>query len=99
MGKPVERWPTYAKENAEDSIYRLKQLEKLAAQIQDAIVLGDAPVALRDLSEVRVLALQCVDNLVRAQLGKYQQQERQPQWSRPEATQEAVAKVVATRRS
>lgn len=98
MGKPVGKWPTYALENLEDSKYRLKQLLKLAEQIQNAIVTGDDLTALRDLSDVRALAFESLDNLVRAETGNYQQQEKAPKWKRPEAT-EIVAKVVATRRS
>lgn len=100
MGRPAEKWPHYALENLEDSVYRLKQLESLASQVQDAIVLGDAVKALRDLSDVRVLALECVDNLVRSRIGKYKQQEAASQWNRPgeeKATRE-VTQVIATRR-
>lgn len=100
MGRPAEKWPTYALENLEDSLYRLKQLEKKAAAAQDAIVLGDDATALRDLSDVRVLALECVENLVRSRIGKYQQQERASRWNKPTADQsaEAVAQAMATRR-
>lgn len=101
MGKPVGKWPTYALENLEATVDGLKELEDKASQVQDAIVLGDALTALRELSDLRVKALKCVEHLVRAKIGKYEQQERSPQWKRPAADKatEAVAKVVATRRS
>lgn len=100
MGRPAEKWPTYALENLEDSLYRLKQLERKADAVQDAILLGDDAAALKGLSDVRVMALECVDNLVRARIGKYQQQERSPKWQRPaeDKAAEAVTQVMATRR-
>ena len=100
MGRPAGKWPHYALENLEDSLYRLKQLERKASQVQDAIVLGDAASALRDLSDVRVLALECVENLVRSRIGKYQQQEIAPKWTRPteEQATQAISQVMATRR-
>lgn len=108
MGRPAEKWPTYALENLEDSLYKLKQLEEKAEQVQDAIVLGDDLLALRELSDVRVLALECVENLVRSRIGKYKQQEKatrssqteRSSWNKPTADQtaQAVAQVVATRR-
>lgn len=100
MGRPAEKWPTYALENLEDSLYKLKQLEQKAEQVQDAIVLGDDVMALRELSDVRVLALECVENLVRSRIGKYKQQEKASQWNKPatDQTAQAVAQVVASRR-
>ncbi len=100
MGRPAEKWPTYALENLEDSLYRLKQLERKANAIQDAILVGDDAAALKDLSDVRVLALECVENLVRSRIGKYQQQEKAPRWNKPatDQTAQAVAQVMATRR-
>lgn len=100
MGRPAEKWPTYALENLEDSLHKLKQLERMAAAVEDAIVLGEDLAALRGLSDVRVLALECVENLVRSRIGKYQQQQRKPKWSNSatdQATQEVV-QVMATRR-
>jgi len=100
MGRPAEKWPTYALENLEDSLFKLKQLEKKASEVQDAIVLGNDATALRELSDVRVLALECVENLVRSRIGKYKQQEKAPRWSKStddRATQ-AVAQVAAIRR-
>jgi hypothetical protein len=100
MGRPAEKWPTYALENLEDSLFKLKQLEKKASVVQDAIVLGDDTVALRELSDVRVLALECVENLVRSRIGKYKQQEKVSRWNKPTTDQatQAVAQVMATRR-
>lgn len=100
MGRPAERWPTYALENLEDSLYKLRELEKKASIVEDAIMLGDDLRALRELSDVRVLALECVENLVRSRIGKYKQQQRERKWSRPSAdpTAQAVAEVIAIRR-
>jgi hypothetical protein len=101
MGRPAKKWPHFALENLEDSVYRLKELERKASAVQDAIVLGDAVSALRDLSDVRVLALECVDNLVRARIGKYRQQDEQkePQWTRADdQAAQAITQVLATRR-
>lgn len=99
MKRAAEKWPTYALENLEDSLYRLKELERKASSAQDAIVLGDAVAALRNLSDVRVLALECVENLVRSRIGKYKQQEATPRWQATDATTaQAVEQVLATRR-
>lgn len=100
MGRPAKKWPTYALENLEDSVYRLKQLEVLASMAQEAIAVGDAAMAQKHLGNVRAEALKCVDNLMRSRTGNYQQQETAPQW-RPveEKTAEAVARVVAIRRA
>lgn len=100
MGRPAERWPTYALENLEDSLYRLKQLERKANSVQDAILVGDDAAALKDLSDVRVLALECVENLVRSRIGKYKQQEKAPRWEKPASDQtvQAVQQVVNSRR-
>lgn len=106
MGKnPAGKWPHYALENLEDSLYRLKELERKASRVQDAVVLGDAVTALRDLSDVRVLALEVVDNLVRSRIGKYKQQETpqgkaSPAWNATtdEQAAQAIAQVMATRR-
>lgn len=102
MGRPAEKWPTYALENLEDSLYRLKEIERKASKVQDAIVLGDTTAALRDLSDVRVLALECVENLVRSRIGKYKQQEKaqeQPRWNQSEdQAAQAITQVLATRR-
>lgn len=100
MGRPAGKWPHYALENLEDSVYRLKQLESLASKAQDAIMLGDAATAQKHLGDVRAEALKCVDNLMRSRSGNYQQQEKASQW-RPaeEKTAEAVARVVAIRRA
>lgn len=101
MGRDGQKWPTYALENLEDSLYRLKQLERKLNAAQDAVLGGDDAVALKDMSDARVLALECVDNLVRSRAGKYQQQEKAPRWTRPaeEKAMEAVAKVAAIRRA
>lgn len=102
MARPAEKWPTYAMENLEDSLYRLKQLERRADAAQDAILAGNDAVALKALSDARVLALECVDNLVRSRIGKYQQQEKgAPRWKRPmeEEAAHSVTQVMATRRS
>jgi hypothetical protein len=101
MGRPAEKWPTYALENLEDSVYRLKELERKLNAAQDAVLSGNDAVALKDLSDARVLALECVDNLVRSRIGKYQQQEKTPRWTRPaeEKAMETVAQVVAIRRA
>lgn len=100
MGRPAEKWPTYALENLEKSVDRLRELEAKASQVQDAIVAGDALVALRELSDVRVMALECVDHLVRSRIGKYQQQEKAQRWNRPadDKAAQVVTQVVATRR-
>lgn len=105
MKRPAEKWPTYALENLENSLYRLKQLEQKASQAQDAIVLGDSVGALRDLSDVRVMALECADELMRARIGKYKQQEdasrKAPrEWNRSteEKAVQAVEQMMATRR-
>lgn len=97
MGRPAEKWPTYALENLEDSLHKLKQLERKASEVEDAIVLGEDVVAMRALSDVRVLALECVENLVRSRIGKYKQQERPAQWNNS-STDQAVQQVMATRR-
>lgn len=101
MGRPAERWPTYALENLDATLDKLKELEKKASQVEDAIVLGNGLVALRQLSDVRVMALECVENLVRSRIGKYKQQEKKAKWSNSSADQtaQAVAQVVATRRT
>ena len=100
MGRPAERWPTYALENLEDSLYRLKQLERKASAVQDAIVAGNDAAALKDLGDVRVLALECVENLVRSRIGKYQQQEKAPRWNKStDQETQAIEQVVAIRRS
>lgn len=100
MGRSAEKWPTYALENLEDSLFRLKQLERKLNTAQDAIVTDDDAVALKSLSDALVLALECVENLVRSRIGKYQQQEKAPRWNKPAADQatQAVAQVMATRR-
>lgn len=100
MARPAKGWPNYALENLEDSIYRLKQLEREASRVQDEILLGNNAAAIKGLSDVRVMALECIDNLVRARIGKYQQQEKAPRWTRPtdEQAVEAVVQVMATRR-
>ena len=41
MGRPAERWPTYALENLEKTLYELKQLERVLDSAQDAILLGN----------------------------------------------------------
>lgn len=103
MGRPHGKWPTYALGSLERTVDELKELERAARAIQDSIVSGDSAAALRDLSDVRVMALQCVDNLVQARIGKYQQQGQAAQWSKPVATEDkvtqTVAQVMATRRS
>lgn len=101
MGRPAGKWPTYALENLEDSLYRLRQLERKASAVQDAMLAGDDAAAIKELSDVRVLALQCVENLVRSRIGKYQQQETAPRWQQPATDQatQAVEQVVAIRRS
>lgn len=98
MGRPAAKWPTYALENLEASVDRLKELERLARHVQDAIVTGDTSAALLDLSDVRVMALECVDNLVRARIGKYQQQEKAPRWKPEAQATQAVTQAMATRR-
>lgn len=102
MGRPLGKWPTYALENLEATVDGLKELERKAKAIQDAIVLGNSAEALRDLSDVRVMALECVDHLVRARIGKYQQREQASQWSKPAAVEDkaaaAVTQVMAIRR-
>lgn len=99
MGRPAEKWPTYALENLEAAVDRLKELEKKAKGAQDALVAGKALEASSQMGDVRVMALECVDDLVRARIGKYKQQEKAPQWNRPEVkAAEAVTQVVTARR-
>jgi predicted RNase H-like nuclease len=94
MGRPAEKWPTYALENLEDSLHKLKQADAALVKAQDALLAGDDLAVLRALSDARVLGLETVDNLVRSRIGKYKQQERPAQWKRP--AEEETAK--ATRR-
>lgn len=99
MGRPAERWPTKALDTLERTVDRLKGLEKAAKAAQDALVAGNALAASGQMGDVRVMALECVDDLVRARIGKYQQNEAQ-RWQRPEqAAAVAVTQVVAARRS
>jgi hypothetical protein len=100
MGRPAGKWPTYALGALEKTVDELKELERKVSAAQDAIVLGDDAVALRDLSDARVLALKCVGNLVESRIGNYQKQEIAPEWNRPTDKQaaRAVAQVVAARR-
>jgi hypothetical protein len=84
MGRPAEKWPTYALENLEDSLFKLKQADAALVKAQDALLAGDDLAVLRALSDARVLGLETVDNLVRSRIGKYKQQERATaQWNRP----------------
>lgn len=100
MGQRPRKWPTYALAELEKTLVTLKQLEKKASTVEDAIVLGNDLVALRELSDVRVLALECVANLVSSRIGKYEQEGEARQWNKPTADQtaQAVAQVVASRR-
>lgn len=99
MGRPAEKWPTYALENLESAVDRLKKLEAAAKSAQDALLAGHALEASNRMGDVRVMALECVDDLVRARIGKYTQQEKAPRWKRPEEqAATAVTQVMATRR-
>ncbi len=98
MGRPAEKWPTYALENLEATVDRLKELERAARAAQDALVAGNALSASSQMADVRVMALECVDHLVRARIGKYTQQEKAQRWQRPEQTAAAVTQVIASRR-
>lgn len=101
MGRPPKKWPTFALENLEDSLFKLKELEAKADAAEVAVVMGDNVVAMRELSEIRSLALKCLENLVRSRAGEYEQQQREPKWSKPtnDQTAKAVQRVMATRRS
>ena len=106
MGRKHEPWPSKALGELDATVDALKALERQLRQAQDAIVLGNDAEALRDLSDGRVMALECVSNLVRARIGKYEQQPpaqgQASQWSKPAAEDkevQAVARVVATRRA
>lgn len=103
MGRSHERWPSKALAEWEKTVDELKELERKARAIQDALVLGNTAEALRDLSDVRVMALECVSNLVRARIGKYEQQQKEaPRWNQPETIEkkstEAVVQVMTLRR-
>jgi hypothetical protein len=97
MGRPAGKWPHYALENLEDSVYRLKKIERVLAQAMEAI---EDAATLRALSDARVQTLECVDTLMRSRTGNYKQQEAAPQWQPvDDKTAEAVARVVAIRRA
>lgn len=102
MGRKHEPWPSKALGELERTVDGLKALERKTKAIQDSIVLGNMAEAMRDLSDVRVMALECVSNLVQARIGKYQQ-EQTSQWSKPVVSEDkavaAVTQVMATRRS
>lgn len=91
MGRPLKRWPTYALEELEKTLFLLSGIEKLARGVQEAIAEDDARRALILLSDVRVRSQECVENLVRAKTGNYER-EIGPTWSDSEpAIQPAIA--------
>jgi hypothetical protein len=101
MGRPAKKWPHFALQQLENTVVRLKELERKTSKAQDAIVLGDATTAMRDLSDVRVMALECVAELVRSRIGKYEQEGKASQsWTQTtdEQSVQAVEQVMATRR-
>lgn len=100
MGRPLKKWPTHALANLERSVDRLKEITAKAEAAEDAIVLGDSVLAMRQLSDVRATAIEIVKDLVLSRAGQYERQETAPLWTQPieeKATVKAVAQVVATR--
>lgn len=94
-----KKWPTYALETLENTVDRLKELEQKASLIEDAILSGNDLSAIRELSEVRVMALKMVAELVQSRIGKYDQKGKAaPTWNLTTDEKTAVAQVVATRR-
>lgn len=75
MGRPLKKWPTYALDSLERTLYELQEIERAARLVQLAIAEGDADSALILLSDVRVASRRCVEHLVRARTGEYDKSE------------------------
>jgi hypothetical protein len=98
VGRPLKKWPDYALKANEASVDQAKELERRASHASDALVLGDTATALRDLGEMRVMALKIVNTLVNSRIGKYEQG-KESQWNQTtdEQTAQAITQVLATR--
>lgn len=77
MGRPLKKWPTYALDSLERTLYELQEIERAARLVQLAIAEDDADNALILLSDVRVWSRRCVEHLVRARSGNYDKSESQ----------------------
>lgn len=71
MGRILQRWPTYALGELEETLFLLNAMEKDARRVQVAIAEGKTTEAMLALSDVRVRTKQCIECLVRAKTGNY----------------------------
>jgi len=98
MGRPAERWPTKALETLEATVDALKLIEATAKAAQDTLVAGNALAASSSLGDVRVMALEAMSDLLRARIGKYQQQEKTSRWQGQERRAASTTQETAARR-
>jgi hypothetical protein len=70
-GRPIKRWPNYALDSLEATLFELQEIERAARAVQLAIAEGDEAGALLLLSDVRVASRRCVEHLLRARSGNY----------------------------
>jgi hypothetical protein len=71
VGRPLKKWPTYALDSLERTLYELQEIERAARAVQLAIAEGNQAAALLLLSDVRVASRRCVEHLLRARSGNY----------------------------
>lgn len=76
MGYKPAKWPTYALRALETALLRLKEIDKLSAHAQKALVDGRQGDAVIALGDVRIESMLIYTSLVEAKNGTYQEKDR-----------------------
>lgn len=77
MPRPLQRWPEYALGVNEDCVLKVKEIDRLQDEIQEAIIARHFYTAMKLTSRARVLCRDVMHNLKLARTGHYETEETQ----------------------
>lgn len=73
MPRPIKKWPDYALNSLEGTLFHLKTIQRLSREAQKAAEGGDPLQAVILNGDIRDEALNAVHLLVQARTGEYEQ--------------------------
>jgi hypothetical protein len=72
MPRPIKRWPNYALESLEGTLFELKSIAEISRQVQVAAKNGDAMEVAMLAGDIRERTQSAVHLLVQARTGEYE---------------------------
>lgn len=71
MPRPIKKWPTYALDSLEGTLFHLKTIGEISRQVQVAAKDGDALAITILAGDIRERSQEAVHLLVQARIGDY----------------------------